>query len=704
MNTKVFEEDLHLGHKHALWEADDFHSNCIKSRHIADHAILSRHLSDKCIDDLRKFLSLEDLASALTGMSDYYTKEEIDALLQDIDVDIDLSGFYTKHEVDLLLRTLKQGRFEAVAELPEASVLTLFTIYLVPSTNSQQANVKDEFITVQDQEGNYRWEQIGSTTIDLSGYLKTKDFFSTLDNIPAETTYKKDDNGEDTDVVDKYGWDAIEKLLSWLDKKYQAKGTYLTEHQSLEGKQNVIEDLEDIRSGAEAGSRAYQKPGGGIPESDLAQALQNKIDSMPSDATVGQKANKVTWAEGQSKQDELAILASDGDIKASGKKLSHLLLLAELAAKINSEIPAETVYKKDDQGNPTNEIETLGWDKITKLKQYLDKLYLAKNTTIPAAQVQSDWNASEGMGVILNKPTIPDAQIQSDWNQSDDSKKDFIKNKPTIPAAQVQADWNVTDSNSKAYIKNKPDAATKVPTTDAQGNPLKDENNQNIVFDGQLVELDANGNIKRSSKKVTDVVEQVQADWDETSTSKKSFIKNKPTIPAAQVQSDWNESDNSKKSFIQNKPTIPAAQVQSDWDATDGMGVILNKPTIPAAQVQSDWNETDSSKKSYIKNKPTIPEKMATQSVSSPSSLNAQANTCYSLGEVNTLEVTLPTITSGKVETIILFFDTGTNPSINFLPTEKVRLGVGVAFEAENSYEVSCLWNGEKWVVCKMEI
>ena len=526
---KLFEFLQHIGRYRVLVNSRDIEKDAIKSRHIADHAILSRHLSDKCIDDLRKFLSLEDLASALTGMSDYYTKEEIDALLQDIDVDIDLSGFYTKHEVDLLLRTLKQGRFEAVAELPEASVLTLFTIYLVPSTNSQQANVKDEFITVQDQDGNYRWEQIGSTTIDLSGYLKTKDFFSTLDNIPAKTTYKKDDNGEDTDVVDKYGWDAVEKLLSWLDTKYQAKGDYLTEHQSLDGKQDKIEDLADIKSGAAAGATAYQKPEGGIPESDLAQALQNKIDSMPSDATVGQKANKVTWAEGQSKQDELVILASDGDIKASGKKLSHLLLLAELATKINSEIPAETVYKKDDQGNPTNEIETLGWDKITKLKQYLDKLYLAKNTTIPAAQVQSDWNASEGMGAILNKPTIPDAQIQSDWNQSDDSKKDFIKNKPTIPAAQVQSDWNETDTSKKSFIKNKP----TIPAA------------------------------------------QVQSDWD--ATDGMGVILNKPTIPAAQIQSDWDETDSSKKSFIQNKPNISSK--------ADKMGIVSASGTTLTAAV-----------------------------------------------------------------------------------------------------------------------
>lgn len=35
--------------------------------------------------------------------------------------------------------------------------------------------------------------------------------------------------------------------------------------------------------------------------------------------------------------------------------------------------------------------------------------------TIPAAQVSSDWNATTGVAVILNKPTIPAAQIQSDW-------------------------------------------------------------------------------------------------------------------------------------------------------------------------------------------------------------------------------------------------------------------------------------------------
>ena len=32
---------------------------------------------------------------------------------------------------------------------------------------------------------------------------------------------------------------------------------------------------------------------------------------------------------------------------------------------------------------------------------------------------------------LINKPTIPASQIQSDWNQQDDTKLDYIKNKPT---------------------------------------------------------------------------------------------------------------------------------------------------------------------------------------------------------------------------------------------------------------------------------
>lgn len=57
---------------------------------------------------------------------------------------------------------------------------------------------------------------------------------------------------------------------------------------------------------------------------------------------------------------------------------------------------------------------------------------------------------------LTGKPTIPAAQIQSDWNQANSSSLDFIKNKPSIPAAQIQSDWNQTDNTAFDFIKNKP--------------------------------------------------------------------------------------------------------------------------------------------------------------------------------------------------------------------------------------------------------
>lgn len=68
---------------------------------------------------------------------------------------------------------------------------------------------------------------------------------------------------------------------------------------------------------------------------------------------------------------------------------------------------------------------------------------LINKPTIPAAQVPSDWTATEGVARILNKPVL----FSGDYND--------LSNKPTIPAAQVSSDWNATAG--VAQILNKPD-------------------------------------------------------------------------------------------------------------------------------------------------------------------------------------------------------------------------------------------------------
>lgn len=103
--------------------------------------------------------------------------------------------------------------------------------------------------------------------------------------------------------------------------------------------------------------------------------------------------------------------------------------------------------------------------------------------TIPAAQVQTDWNATTGMGVLLNKPaqmtdaaaeagtatagciisaatlkaaitTLAPAPDLSGYVTTVDFTWANLGGKPTIPAAQVNSDWSAT--SGAAQILNKP--------------------------------------------------------------------------------------------------------------------------------------------------------------------------------------------------------------------------------------------------------
>lgn len=88
------------------------------------------------------------------------------------------SETYTKIEVQTLINTVKQFTYEVVQTLPTATADTMHKIYLVPSADPQTQNVKDEYITIDngtEAQTRYTWEQIGSTAIDLSGYVTTSD-------------------------------------------------------------------------------------------------------------------------------------------------------------------------------------------------------------------------------------------------------------------------------------------------------------------------------------------------------------------------------------------------------------------------------------------------------------------------------------------------------------------------------------------------
>ena len=274
--------------------------------------------------------------------------------------------------------------------------------------------------------------------------------------------------------------------------------------------------------------------------------------------------------------------------------------------------------------------------------------YIKNKPTIPAAQVNSDWNAVSGIAEILNKPTIPTQvtntselindgedgvhpfitsgdipapQVNSDWNATSGVAE--ILNKPTIPAEQVNSDWNAT--TGKAQILNKP----TIPSIDGLATIIYVDQQDALKVDkieGKgLSANDFTNTLKTKLDGIQAGAEvNVNADWNATTGDAR--ILNKPTIPSidglatiayVDLQDSFkvdkisgkglstNDFTNTLKTKLDGIQAGAEVNVNADWNATTGDAQILNKPTIPAAQVNSDWNATTGV--AQILNKPTIP-------------------------------------------------------------------------------------------------
>lgn len=102
---------------------------------------------------------------------------------------VDLSNYYTKNEIDAKIEGINQFTYEVATDLPVASEDTLYKLYLIPASvdsSAEQQNVYDQYITVQktEQDGSttYTWEKIGDTRVDFS------DINDRLDNIDSSIT------------------------------------------------------------------------------------------------------------------------------------------------------------------------------------------------------------------------------------------------------------------------------------------------------------------------------------------------------------------------------------------------------------------------------------------------------------------------------------------------------------------------------------
>ena len=258
---------------------------------------------------------------------------------------------------------------------------------------------------------------------------------------------------------------------------------------ALGGKQDVINDLSDIRAGAALGATAAQPSD--LPSSDELVPSATSVDAgkvlsvdnqgspawiTPSGGTtysagdgidigannaISAKVDGTTIGIDAS-TNEIELLATiptkTSDLQNDSGFITSSDIPAQVNADWNSSSGASEILHKPDLSIYA---QSANLATVATTGDYDD---LVNKPSIPAAQVNSDWNSNSGVSQILNKPSLATVATTGDYND--------LSNKPSIPAAQVNADWN--SSSGVSEILNKPSLATVATTgaySDLTGTP-----------------------------------------------------------------------------------------------------------------------------------------------------------------------------------------------------------------------------------------
>ena len=131
---------------------------------------------------------------------------------------------------------------------------------------------------------------------------------------------------------------------------------------------------------------------------------------------------------------------------------------------------------------------------------------------------------------------------------------------------------------------------------------------------------------------------------------------------------------------------------------------LSNKPTIPTVptNISAFTNDAGYLTSQDINDKE---DKVGIIAVSG-STLSAQVGKYYTLMNVGTVAITLPTIASGtdKVQSVTFFIEAGSSPAVTFASSHNIYYADGFDIAASSTYEVNALWNGAGWIVASVTI
>lgn len=231
----------------------------------------------------------------------------------------------TKQYVDTAINAVKQFEYQVVTELPTAAQATMGKIYLVAHSHNPsdgKPDSYDEFITVQSG-STYKWERIGNTDIDLSGYVPTT---RKINN----KALSSDINLGASDVgVTEAAFPGLNKTGTVTAVKMNGTtknpasgvvdlGTVITAHQDISGKQDKLSDtqLNAVNSGITADKvSTYDGYATTIAgkQDKLSTAQLNAVNSGITSTKVSTYdgyASKITTLEGKPGLDKVGTVTS----------------------------------------------------------------------------------------------------------------------------------------------------------------------------------------------------------------------------------------------------------------------------------------------------------------------------------------------------------------------------------------------------------
>ena len=258
----------------------------------------------------------------------------------------------------------------------------------------------------------YKKPQSGIPASDMASAVQTS-----LDKAdaaaPQATTYTK----SEVDALVGSGVTVDDALSTTSENPVQNKVVTT----AINGKQATIDDLSTIRSGAAAGATAYQKPGTGIPSSDMASSVQTDLGKA---ATAYQKPS--------------------GGIPAS-----------DMTTAVQTDLgKAATAYQKPSGGIPKTDLASAVQTSLEKADTALqsftetDPVFSASPAAgITAANI-SAWNAKQ------NALTFDDAPTANSNNpvKSGGIKTALDAKQATISTVNVTVDNNTGTPSGSASV------------------------------------------------------------------------------------------------------------------------------------------------------------------------------------------------------------------------------------------------------------